>query len=43
MNYPALFFLVLIPVIATAGMPRNATLVLMVLCALAAAFSGAIA
>ncbi|WP_343724895.1 hypothetical protein [Herbaspirillum huttiense] len=43
MNYPALFFLVLIPLIATAGIPRNATLALMALCAVLAAISGAIA
>lgn len=43
MNFAALFFLVLMPVIATAGLPRNATLVLMALCAVLAAFSGAIA
>jgi len=42
-NFPALFFLVLIPLIGTAGMPRNATLALMALCAVLAAISGAIA
>ncbi|WP_272901275.1 hypothetical protein [Herbaspirillum frisingense] len=43
MNFPALFFLALIPVIQTAGLPRNATLALVMLCALAAAFSGVFA
>lgn len=43
MNLLALFSLVLIPVIATAGMPRYATLVLVLLCALVAAFSAVIA